>query len=98
MRRETTGGEVGEWLCPLCNDKGYTRTKIRTLGDEPKKPILVYVKRGECPQLDRALELKALLLAACEAALKWHALDGDGISDPVKKQIKDAVEKAKGEQ
>jgi hypothetical protein len=34
------------------------------------------------------------LLAACQVALEWTALDGDGISEPVLAQIKRAVKKA----
>ena len=34
------------------------------------------------------------LLAACRAALDWTALDGDGISDPVRSKIEAAIKKA----
>ena len=34
------------------------------------------------------------LLEACRAALDWTALDGDGISDPVRSEIKRAIKKA----
>jgi hypothetical protein len=37
------------------------------------------------------------LLAACEAALDWTGLDGDGIDEPVRSQLMVAIRKAKGE-
>lgn len=33
----------------------------------------------------------AVLWSACQAALDWTALDGDGISDPVRQQLLEAL-------
>ena len=37
------------------------------------------------------------MYAALEAAISWRGLDGDGISDPVRKQLYAALAKARGE-
>ena len=42
------------------------------------------------------IEAKAALLAACQAALDWRGLDGDGISDPTREQLIAAIAKAEG--
>ena len=36
------------------------------------------------------------LLDACKDALAWRALDGDGISDPVRSRLLAAIAKAEG--
>ncbi len=43
-----------------------------------------------------AVDVGEELLAACKAALAWHGLDGDHISDPVRSQLLAAIAKAEG--
>lgn len=45
----------------------------------------------------QAKELNKQLLAACEAAANWTGPDGNGIDEPVLKQLKSAIAKAQGE-
>ena len=40
--------------------------------------------------------VNAHMVAACQAALDWRGLDGDGISDPTREQLIAAIAKAEG--
>ena len=65
-----------------------------------------FMEYGEIPDdearenwkfIARACNVHYELLEALEAAVSWRGLDGDGISDPVRTQLYDAIAKAKGE-
>lgn len=49
---------------------------------------------GWRPQVLQRLDAVCDLIAACKAAVAWRALDGDGITDPTRTQLVDAIAKA----
>jgi len=52
----------------------------------------------ECPDIEYVhIDIVKELIDACCAAVTWRGLDGDGISDPVRKKIYVAIAKAKAE-
>ena len=53
-------------------------------------------RQAEALRLRALIEAAPALLAACQAALDWRGLDGDGISDPTRKQLIAAIAKAEG--
>jgi len=53
-------------------------------------------RQAEALRLRALIEAAPALLAACQAALDWRGLDGDGISDPVLQQLIAAIAQADG--
>jgi murein L,D-transpeptidase YcbB/YkuD len=76
---------AGKWYCKIHDPAAQKRRD----SESRKKYDQAWAKRK--------VELYAPeLLAACKAALAWYGLDGDGISDPVRQQLIDAIKQAEG--
>ena len=86
-------------MCFVCLLPMYYGGSRRRVMAEPVRLHTYWKMRAKYWE-KQAREAEAVmpdLLAACEAALDWYALDGDGISEPVRSQIAAAIARAKGD-
>jgi len=90
------GDRIAELEAAVIEEQRLSALKCRSLSEQLEQVKLVGYRN-----LERAQELQIQLKSACseieflrgmvQAALDWYGLDGDGISDPVRQQLIDAL-------